>query len=105
MKVSSALKLAVGAALFSPLLAVEDVLRHYKVMDVPQEGLFRNGDGKSIGAIWDEAGEQVRVERVAKMEVDALINRLKPAAQSDLMRPESAMRQTLKEMGIAYKED
>lgn len=48
------LKFGVAAALLSPKLAFEDVLRFCKV-DVPEKGIFYNQEGQSIMDIWKES--------------------------------------------------
>jgi hypothetical protein len=50
----SAAKLALGAALFAPMLAAEDLLRAAGA-DIPKEGVFCNNEGKSIWQIWNES--------------------------------------------------
>ena len=47
-------KLGVGAALFAPKLAAEDILRACKVK-VPAKGIFYNDEDKSIMDIWKES--------------------------------------------------
>lgn len=54
MNIKSTAKFALGAALLSPLLATEDVLRHFDVKISPH-GLFRNDEGKSVLEIWEES--------------------------------------------------
>jgi hypothetical protein len=45
-----------GFALFVPVLLVEDGLRKAG-MDVSKDGMTKNGEGKSIKQVWDEAGK------------------------------------------------
>jgi hypothetical protein len=52
-EIKSAARFATGAALFSPLLAVEDTLRYLKV-PISEHGLFKNDEGKGMLEIWNE---------------------------------------------------
>jgi hypothetical protein len=53
-KALSASRLVMGAVLFSPLLAAEDIARKMGA-DIPKEGVFCNNEGKSIWQIWNES--------------------------------------------------
>lgn len=47
-------RFALGATLFSPVLALEDVLRYCGV-PVSEHGLTKNDEGKGILQIWEES--------------------------------------------------
>lgn len=53
-KAISAIKMVAAAALISPLLAAEDLLRAAGVK-VPAKGIFYNDEDKSIWQIWNES--------------------------------------------------
>lgn len=53
MGAANTVRFLTGAAIFAPLLAAEDLLRKAGV-DVPQEGIFYNSEGKSMMQIFNE---------------------------------------------------
>lgn len=53
MGAANTVRFLAGAALYSPLLLAEDLLRKAG-MDIPQEGIFYNNEGKSMMQIFNE---------------------------------------------------
>ena len=53
MSVKQVARFALGAALFSPFLATEDVLRYFGA-PISKHGLTKNDEGKGMLEIWNE---------------------------------------------------
>lgn len=60
MSIKNTTKFLLGAAIFSPLLATEDVLRYFKA-PISKHGLFKNDEGKGILQIWNECAPEPKL--------------------------------------------
>ncbi len=79
MKVTEIGKFAVGAALFSPLWAAEDMLR-YLGAPISKHGITKNDEGKGIFDIWKEAEKEVKDRAIEKAAIAELEAELRKAA-------------------------
>jgi len=71
MKATEIFKFVTGAALFSPLLATEDVLRYWGA-PISQHGITKNDEGKGLLDIWDEVGTEQQAKRDEAAAIKAL---------------------------------
>ena len=65
MSIKSVARFATGAALFSPLLALEDTLRYFNV-PISEHGLLKNDEGKGIWEIWKESAPKAPTQPAAE---------------------------------------
>ena len=72
MSIKNTAKFALGAVLFVPLFATEDVLRHFNA-PISKHGLFKNDEGKGILEIWNEVAPEPKLtEKEIKNLTDAV---------------------------------
>ena len=88
----NALRFALAATLYSPKLALEDILRHLTV-HVPAKGLNYNDAGQSLMEVWNEAGVETKLKQGMK-------TKLLVAAVKDLRGPKSEVGKVMRELGL-----
>lgn len=73
MKTAEVAKFLTGAALFSPFLAAEDILRYFGAT-ISEHGITKNTEGKGILDIWSEVGAEIQAKKDEQEFLNALAN-------------------------------